>query len=50
MKDKKMTDFKGNMLRKDVKESDDSKGLKRQQIKEDGNVDDKETEDEKILD
>ncbi len=30
MKDKKMTDFKGNMLKKDVKESDDSKGLKRQ--------------------
>jgi hypothetical protein len=30
MKDKKMTDFKGNMLKKDVKESDNSKGLKRQ--------------------
>ncbi len=30
MKDKKMTDFKGNMLKKDVKENDDSKGLKRQ--------------------
>ena len=30
MKDKKMTDFKGNILKKDVKESDNSKGLKRQ--------------------
>jgi len=30
MKDKKMTDFKGNMLKKDVKENDDSTGLKRQ--------------------
>lgn len=30
MKDNKMTNFKGNMLKKDVKENDDSKGIKRQ--------------------
>jgi len=30
MKDKKLTDFKGNMIKKDVKENDDSSGLKRQ--------------------
>lgn len=29
MKDKKLTDFKGNMIKKDVKENDDSLGLKR---------------------
>ncbi len=30
MNDKKMTDFKGNILKKQVKETDDSQGLKRE--------------------
>lgn len=39
-----MTDFKGNMIKKEVKETDDSKDIKRVESKDDGQIGDKATE------